>query len=95
MEDARIVLGSVASRPIPAAAAQRLLGSPLTDDRIEEAADEASALAKPLDNTDFQLGWRKRAARHLVAGALRELRGDAPGVLGPLARRAAELVPLG
>ena len=55
------------------------------------AADAAFRGAKPLDNTDFQLGWRKRVARTFVTGALRELRGDDPAALGALSRRAASL----
>jgi len=93
VESARLVLGSVASRPRAAEAASRLVGGTLSEEEIEAAAEEAAALAKPLDNTDFSLGWRKKAARHLISGALRELRGDDPKLLGPLARRAAELVP--
>jgi 4-hydroxybenzoyl-CoA reductase subunit beta len=95
VEEARIVLGSVASRPLQSPAARRLLGTTLTDDVIEAAAEEASRLAKPLDNTDFGLGWRKKAARHLVSGALRELRGDDPRLLGPIARRASHAVAPG
>jgi hypothetical protein len=33
-------------------------------------------MAKPMDNTDFSLVWRKRVTRQFVAYALRELRGD-------------------
>ena len=29
-----------------------------------------------MDNTDFELVWRKRMVRTLVNGALREIRGD-------------------
>jgi 4-hydroxybenzoyl-CoA reductase subunit beta len=94
VESARLVLGSVASLPRVADAASRLVGGILADDEIEAVAQEAAGLAKPLDNTDFSLGWRKKAARHLISGALRELRGDDPRILGPLARRAAELVPV-
>jgi 4-hydroxybenzoyl-CoA reductase subunit beta len=94
VEEASIVLGSVASRPVESDASKRLLGSPLTEEKIEEAAEEASRVARPLDNTDFHLGWRKKAARHLVSGALREVRGDDPRTLGPLSRRAADLVPV-
>ncbi len=93
MEEARLVLGSAASRPLESSFSSRLLGHPLTDDIIEEAAAEVSRIAKPLDNTDFGSGWRKKAARHLVEGALKELRGDDPRLLGPIARRAADLVP--
>ena len=95
VEDARLVLGSVSSRPLQVPAASRLIGRILDNDAIEEVAEEASRMAKPLDNTDFVLGWRKRAARHLIKGALRELRGDNPDSLGPLSRRAGELVPVG
>lgn len=75
--EARIVLGAVASRPldVPAAAA-RLAGQALTDDLIASVADDAYALAKPMDNTDFELVWRKKTVRSLVTSALRELRGD-------------------
>jgi 4-hydroxybenzoyl-CoA reductase subunit beta len=94
VEEARIILGSVASRPVMASASRRLVGSRLTDTLIQEVAEESSRIAKPLDNTDFQLGWRKKAASHLVTGALKELRGDDPRALGPIGRRAADLVPV-
>jgi 4-hydroxybenzoyl-CoA reductase subunit beta len=75
--EARIVLGAVSSRPLPAdkAAAGRA-GRPRTDGVIAEAADLAVAVAKPMDNTDFALVWRKRVTRDFVTYALRELRGD-------------------
>jgi len=76
--DARLVLGAVASRPMDAAdAAASLLGKSLKDDAvIAAAADLAYAHAKPMDNTDFVLHWRKRVVREFVTYALRELRGD-------------------
>jgi 4-hydroxybenzoyl-CoA reductase subunit beta len=77
VEEVRIVLGSVGSRPL-AADATGLAGRELTDDAIEETAERASKLARPLDNTDLNLTWRKRIAREYVAAALRELRGDGP-----------------
>ena len=77
VEDARIVLGAVASRPILAvAAAGALIGQRLTNDLIARAADAAAKPAKPMDNTDFDLTWRKRIMKDIVACALRELRGD-------------------
>src|SRR3989441_2446217 len=59
--DARIVLGGVASWPqeIPEAAAA-LRGRELGDDAIAQAAAAAYRPAKPLDNTDFDLSWRKQ-----------------------------------
>ena len=77
VESLRIVLGAVASSPMNCtAAADSLIGKKLTDGAIEEAAAEASKLAKPMDNTDFTLHWRKRVAAEFVSYALRELRGD-------------------
>ncbi len=77
VEEARIVIGSAASRPLVAEeAAKSLLGRPLNADSIAEAAVLAARIAKPLDNTDFDMTWRKKIAGEFVASALRELRGD-------------------
>src|SRR5450755_1831757 len=77
VEAARIVLGAVASRPIEAkAAAEAVIGQRLTDEMIAAAADAAAKPAKPMDNTDFDLTWRKRVMKDVVTYALRELRGD-------------------
>jgi 4-hydroxybenzoyl-CoA reductase subunit beta len=77
VEDARIVIGSAASRPLVAAdAAKSLVERPLSDNAIEDAATIAARIAKPLDNTDFDLTWRKRVTASFVTSALRELRGD-------------------
>ena len=76
-EDARVVLGPVASQPIEAgAAAASLLGQPLTPETIARAAELAAQPARPMDNTDFSLVWRKRVTRDFVSYALAELRGD-------------------
>ena len=77
VEAARIVLGAVASRPIvAAAAAATVIGQRLTDEVIAHAAEAAAKPAKPMDNTDFDLSWRKRVVKDVVTYALRELRGD-------------------
>jgi 4-hydroxybenzoyl-CoA reductase subunit beta len=77
VEDARIVVGSAASRPLVAvAAAKSLLGRSLNPETIAEAAALAARIAKPLDNTDFDMTWRKRVTAEFVTYALRELRGD-------------------
>ncbi len=77
VEAARIILGAVASRPIDAsAAAATLIGHRLTDELIAHAAETAAKPAKPMDNTDFDLTWRKRVMKDVVTYALRELRGD-------------------
>ena len=77
VESARIVLGAIASSPLDAqSAAGRLVGQRLTDDVIARAADDAAQPARPMDNTDFTLHWRKRVIRDFVNYALREIRGD-------------------
>jgi len=77
IEDARIVVGSAASRPLVAAdAAKSLVGRALDRDSIAGAAALAARIAKPLDNTDFDMTWRKKVTAEFVTYALRELRGD-------------------
>jgi 4-hydroxybenzoyl-CoA reductase subunit beta len=77
VEEARIVIGSAASRPLIAGeAAKSLIGRPLNADSIAEAAVLAARIAKPLDNTDFDMSWRKKVTGEFVTCALRELRGD-------------------
>ncbi|MGB0034356.1 MAG: FAD binding domain-containing protein [Candidatus Acidiferrales bacterium] len=77
VEDARIVVGSAASRPLVAVdASKSLIGRALNQEAIAEAAILAARVAKPLDNTDFDMTWRKRVTADFVTNALRELRGD-------------------
>ena len=77
VENARIVVGSVACLPLVAVeASNSLKGRPLNQDSIAEAAVLAARIAKPLDNTDFDMTWRKRVTAEYVTYALRELRGD-------------------
>jgi len=77
VDDARIVIGSVASRPLIATeAAKSLVGHSLNQDAILQAAALAGRIAKPLDNTDFDMSWRKKVTTEFVTYALRELRGD-------------------
>jgi 4-hydroxybenzoyl-CoA reductase subunit beta len=77
VDAARIVLGAVASRPVDASeGARALIGQRLSDEAIAHAAERAAHPARPMDNTDFSLVWRKRVTRDFVTYALRELRGD-------------------
>jgi 4-hydroxybenzoyl-CoA reductase subunit beta len=77
VEDARIIVGSVASRPLIAEAAEKFLrGRSLNQEVIAESASLAARVAKPLDNTDFDMSWRKRVTAQFVTYALRELSGD-------------------
>ena len=43
---------------------------------IAQAAALVANRAKPMDNTDMDLYWRKEVADDFAAYALRELRGD-------------------
>src|SRR6267378_2459196 len=73
--DARIVLGGVASYPQEIAeAGAALKGAPLSDETIATASDAAYRPSKPMDNTDFDLSWRKQMTRVYVKRALEELR---------------------
>jgi len=73
---ARLVLGAVASTPVVATyAAAVLVGQQLTPEVIEAAAEAAFKPAKPLDNTDLLLSYRKKMVRVYVARTLRQLVG--------------------
>lgn len=77
VEEARVVLGAVSSMPQSSAdAAAVLAGQELSEACIERTAEAAGKVAKPMDNADFTLHWRKRMVHELVTCALRELRGD-------------------
>ena len=73
----RIALGAVASRPFLVDKANEFLkGKKLTDEVIEEAGRIVGSRAKPMDNADLDLYWRKSVTADFVGYALRELRGD-------------------
>jgi len=74
IEDARIVVGAVASAPLVAVEAGRqLVGRPLDADAIAAAASAAAYPARPLDNADLAGAWRKHMVRVTVERALRGL----------------------
>jgi 4-hydroxybenzoyl-CoA reductase subunit beta len=76
VEDARIVLGAVASLPRECRqAAAALVGQRLTPELITRVADLAAGPSKPLDNTDYAHFYRKKMTRVFVARALRRLAG--------------------
>jgi 4-hydroxybenzoyl-CoA reductase subunit beta len=77
VEEARIALGAVASRPfLVPKTGEILVGKKLSDDVIAEVAAAVGSRAKPMDNADLDLYWRKEVTPDFVAYALRELRGD-------------------
>jgi len=76
VEDAKLVLGAVSSHPLSIKAGDVLVGKKLTDDVIAQIGDLAESRAKPMDNTDLDLRWRKHVVADFVGYALKELRGD-------------------
>jgi len=74
VESARVVLGAVASHPILVPETEMLIGQPLTDDLVRAFADAVTRHARPMDNTDFDLAWRKKVLKSYVRGALEEVR---------------------
>ena len=77
IDDARVALGAAASRPfLVEKASEYLKGKKLTDEVIAEASTLVANRAKPMDNTDMDLYWRKEVADDFAGYALRELRGD-------------------
>lgn len=74
---ARLILGGVAPAPIQVhEAEQQLIGQPLDQERIQSAAEAAYLKARPLDNTDFLMNWRKQMARPYVLRALEEIQAN-------------------
>jgi len=72
--DAKIVLGGIAPSPLEVGeAAQELIGKPFDEDQIHAAAEACYNKARPLDNTDFVMNWRKQMTRQYTLRALREL----------------------
>ncbi|MEW6127303.1 MAG: FAD binding domain-containing protein [Acidobacteriota bacterium] len=71
---AHIVLGGVAPAPVEVKDAEAvLIGQAFTEETIEAAAEACYLKARPLDNTDFVMGWRKQMARPFARRALVEL----------------------
>lgn len=74
VRDAKIVLGGIAPSPIQIAeAGVALIGHAFDDNHIQAAAEAAYIRARPLDNTDFVMNWRKQMTRQYTLRALREL----------------------
>jgi 4-hydroxybenzoyl-CoA reductase subunit beta len=75
VKEAKLVLGGIAPAPLEIKeASDVLIGAPLDADRMQAAAEACYIKARPLDNTDFVMNWRKQMARSYVLRALEELR---------------------
>ena len=69
--DARLTLGAVASHPVEATdAVKLLLGQHLTPELITEVAALASKRSKPLDNADLTINYRKQVTPVYIRRAL-------------------------
>ena len=74
VSEARIVLGGIAPSPLEVKEAeQALIGQPLDSKHIYAAAEAAYNKARPLDNTDFVMNWRKQMTRQYTIKALQQL----------------------
>lgn len=71
---ARLTLGAVASHPVEATeAAALLVGKALTPELIEAVAQTAAKRAKPLDNADLTINYRKQITPVYIRRALAAL----------------------
>ena len=69
----KIVLGAVDSSPIrPYEAGKILAGATLTAEKLEATAQLTAKLAKPMDNNDMNLGFRKKVVTRFEERALKE-----------------------
>lgn len=74
IKDAKLILGGIAPAPVEVKeAANILIGGALNEESIAAAAEACYITARPLDNTDFVMNWRKQMTRIYVARALEEL----------------------
>jgi 4-hydroxybenzoyl-CoA reductase subunit beta len=72
---AKVILGGIAPAPVEVAdAAAALVGGALDEERMRRAAEACYVKARPLDNTDFVMNWRKQMTKPYVLRALEELR---------------------
>jgi 4-hydroxybenzoyl-CoA reductase subunit beta len=77
VQHARVVLGAIASHPVEASEAIKILvGQKLEPDVIAAAAEAAYKPAKPMDNADASYAWRKKMVRVYVERALIELKDE-------------------
>lgn len=77
VKNARLVLGGIAPAPIEVREAEAaLVGHALDREHMEAAAEACYLKARPLDNTDFVMNWRKQMARPYVLRALEELQAQ-------------------
>jgi 4-hydroxybenzoyl-CoA reductase subunit beta len=75
VKGAKVILGGIAPAPVEVReAGAALVGGVLDDERMRRAAEACYVKARPLDNTDFVMNWRKQMTKPYVLRALEELR---------------------
>lgn len=75
VRDAKVILGGIAPAPVEVKeAVAALVGGVLNEERMRLAAEACYIKARPLDNTDFVMNWRKQMTKPYVLRALAELR---------------------
>jgi 4-hydroxybenzoyl-CoA reductase subunit beta len=75
VRDAKVILGGVSPAPLEIKDAQAaLIGGALDDERMRNAAEACYVRARPLDNTDFVMNWRKQMTKPYVMRALEEIK---------------------
>ncbi len=73
---AKIVLGAVAPAPVVVSDAERILkGKQVTDDLLDEAAEEAFKKAHPVANLSIDASYRRKMIRVLLKRAVRQSLG--------------------
>ncbi|HEV7797195.1 MAG TPA: FAD binding domain-containing protein [Pyrinomonadaceae bacterium] len=74
VKDAKLILGGIAPAPVEVKeAGEALIGHRLDPEHIQAAAEAAYIKARPLDNTDFVMNWRKQMTRQYTLRALQQL----------------------
>ncbi|HZH89274.1 MAG TPA: FAD binding domain-containing protein [Pyrinomonadaceae bacterium] len=77
VREAKMILGGIAPAPVEVREAEAaLVGGRLDAERIAAAAEACYVKARPLDNTDFIMNWRKQMTRTYVRRALEALQND-------------------
>ena len=72
---AKVILGGIAPAPVEVKDAEAaLVGGALDGESMRRAAEACYVKARPLDNTDFVMNWRKQMTKPYVLRALEELR---------------------